>query len=62
MAEHKPTGIVELFTDDSQIVALIKQADGTSKIQTIKAEQFSLNFAEKRGEIKELMRNISYNL
>jgi hypothetical protein len=55
MAEHKPAEIVALHTPEAQLVALIRQPNGTSRIQTFKTEQFSKNFAVKRGEIEELM-------
>ncbi len=55
MAAHKPDAIVALHTADAQLVALIKQADGKSLIQTLKAEQFSKSFAVKNAEIKEVM-------
>ncbi len=55
MAAHKPEEIVALHTADAQLVAIIKQADGTSRIQTLKTEQFSNSFAVKKAELKELM-------
>lgn len=55
MKEHKPDEIVALHTADAQLVALIKQADGKSKIQTLKTEEFSKQFAVKKAEIKETM-------
>lgn len=55
MAAHKPTEIVALHTPEAQLVAIMKNKEGKSVNRTFKAEDFSKNFAEKRGEILEDM-------
>lgn len=55
MAARKPDAILALHTAEAQLVALVKGPNGKSRIQTIKAEQFSKNFATKGPELKELM-------
>lgn len=56
MAAHEPTVIAALFAKtDSQLFAVIKQKDGKTATRTFTGEMFSKNFAEKRGEIAEVM-------
>ena len=62
MAAHKPDAIVALHLPDSQMVGLIKQPDGTSKVQSFKVEMFAKNFAVKRGELKEVMYDHKINV
>jgi hypothetical protein len=55
MANYNPTAIAELYTKDSNLTAIIKGKDGKNRIIAATGEDFSKNFAEKRGEIKEDM-------
>jgi hypothetical protein len=55
MANHNPPAIAELFTKDANLTAIIKGKDGKSRIVPFTGEAFSKNFAEKRGELKEVM-------
>jgi hypothetical protein len=55
MAAHKPADIVALHTAEAQLVAIMKNKEGKTVIRTIKAEDFSKNFAEKKAEILEDM-------
>ena len=55
MAAHKPAEIVALHTTEAQLVAISKNKEGKSVIRTIKAEDFSKFFAEKKAEILEDM-------
>ncbi len=55
MANHSPTAIVEFFTKEANLTAIIKRKDGKSAVVAFTGEKFSQNFAEKRGEIKEDM-------
>lgn len=55
MTAHKPADIVALHTAEAQLVAISKNRDGKTVIRTIKAEDFSKNFAEKRAELFEDM-------
>jgi hypothetical protein len=55
MAAHKPAEIVALHTPEAQLVAIIKNKEGKTVIRTIKAEDFSKNFAEKKAELLEDM-------
>lgn len=55
MANHNPAAIAELYTKDSNLTAIIKNKDGKSRVMSFTGEAFSKNFAEKRGEIKEIM-------
>jgi len=55
MAAHKPAEIVALHTTEAQLVAITKNKEGKSIIRTIKAEDFSKNFAEKKAELLEDM-------
>ena len=55
MAAHKPAEIVALHTPEAQLVAIMKNKEGKSIIRTIKAEDFSKNFAEKKAELLEDM-------
>jgi hypothetical protein len=55
MAAHKPADIVALHTTEAQLVAIMKNKEGKSITRTIKAEDFSKNFAEKKAEIQEDM-------
>jgi hypothetical protein len=55
MAAFKPSEIVALHTPEAQLVAIMKNKEGKSNIRTIKAEDFSKNFAEKKAELLEDM-------
>lgn len=55
MAAHKPAEIVALHTPEAQLVAIMKNKEGKSIIRTIKAEDFSKNFAVKKAELLEDM-------
>jgi hypothetical protein len=55
MSAHNPPAIVELFTKEATLTAIIKAKDGKSRIVTFTGEAFSKNFAEKHGELKEDM-------
>ncbi len=55
MTAHKPVDIVALHTPEAQLVAIMKNKEGKSVIRTIKAEDFSKNFSEKKAEILEDM-------
>lgn len=55
MAAHKPSEIVALHTAEAQLVAIMKNKEGKTVIRTIKAEDFSKNFAEKKAELLEDM-------
>lgn len=55
MAAHKPADIVALHTAEAQLVAILKNREGKTVVRTIKAEDFSKNFAEKKSEIFEDM-------
>jgi hypothetical protein len=55
MAAHRPAEIVALHTPEAQLVAVMKNRDGKSVTRTIKAEEFSKNFAEKKAELLEDM-------
>jgi hypothetical protein len=55
MTAHKPADIVALHTPEAQLVAIMKNKEGKSIIRTIKAEDFSKNFAEKKAELLEDM-------
>lgn len=55
MTAHKPADIVALHTAEAQLVAIMKTKEGKSVIRTIKAEDFSKNFAEKKAEVLEDM-------
>lgn len=55
MAAHKPAEIVALHTAEAQLVAIMKNKEGKSVNRTIKAEDFSKNFAEKKAELLEDM-------
>lgn len=55
MAAHKPADIIALHTPEAQLVAIMKNREGKTVVRTIKAEDFSKNFAEKKAEILEDM-------
>lgn len=55
MAAHNPAEIVALHTPEAQLVAVMKNKEGKTVNRTIKAEDFSKNFAEKKAEILEDM-------
>ena len=55
MTNHNPPAIADLFTADSNIAAVIKNKDNKSIVRTFTGESFSKNFAEKKGEIEEIM-------
>ncbi|HEY8561117.1 MAG TPA: nuclear transport factor 2 family protein [Pyrinomonadaceae bacterium] len=55
MTAHKPADIVALHTPEAQLVAIMKNKEGKSIVRTIKAEDFSKNFAEKKAELLEDM-------
>lgn len=55
MAAHKPANIVALHTAEAQLVAIMKNREGKTVSRTLKAEDFSKNFAEKKAEILEDM-------
>ena len=55
MAAANPAGILGVHTADSQLVALFKQPDGKSRVQTINGDAFSKMFTEKSKVMKEHM-------
>jgi hypothetical protein len=55
MTAHDPAAIVALHTADAQLVAIMKNKEGKSVNRTIKAGDFSKNFAEKKAELLEDM-------
>ena len=55
MANHNPPAIAALFTENSNLAAVIKNKDGKSIVRTFTGETFSKNFAEKKSEIEEIM-------
>lgn len=55
MANHNPAAIVELYTKDSNLTAIIRRKDGKNSIMAFTGEAFSKNFSEKKNEIKEDM-------
>jgi len=55
MAAANPAGIMAVGTADSQLVALFKQKDGKSRIQSINNEAFSKMFTDKTKVLQERM-------
>jgi hypothetical protein len=55
MASANPAGILALHTPDSQLVALFKQKDGKTRIQSINGDAFSKMFTDKAKNMKEHM-------
>lgn len=55
MAAANPAGILGVHTADSQLVALFKQPDGKSRVETITGDAFSKMFADKSKVMKEHM-------
>ena len=55
MTAHNPAEIVALHTPEAQLVAIMKNKEGKTVIRTIKAGDFSKNFAEKKAELLEDM-------
>ena len=58
MAAHQPAEIIRLHTAESQLTALIKAKNGTSRIENLTREAFSKFFETKRGEISEKMHDV----
>ena len=55
MKNHNPAEISALFQKDSNLTAIIKTKDGKTVFRAFTGETFSKNFAQKRGEIEEIM-------
>lgn len=55
MAAANPAGILAVHTPTSDLVALFKQKDGKSRVQSINGEAFSKMFADKTKVMKEEM-------
>jgi len=55
MASANPEGILALHTPTSDLVALFKQKDGISRVQSINGEDFSKMFTDKSRVMKEEM-------
>lgn len=55
MTAHKPADILALHTPESQLVAIMKNREGKTVVRTMKAEDFSKGFAEKKAELFEDM-------
>lgn len=55
MAAANPAGILAVHTADSQLVALFKRKDGTSRVQAINGDAFSKFFTDKTKVLKEMM-------
>jgi hypothetical protein len=55
MANHNPSGILDLWQKEGTLAAVIKTKEGKTMIRTLTPESFSKNFAVKRNELKELM-------
>lgn len=55
MASHNPPAIAALFTPEATLTAIIKNKEGKSVVRVFTGENFSRNFAENRGTIKEDM-------
>lgn len=55
MAAADPAGILATGTPESQLVALFKLKDGSTKIEVIGGEQFSKMFADKTKVLSEQM-------
>lgn len=55
MAAANPQGILAVHTPDSQLVALFKQKDGKSRIQSFSGDAFSKMFTDKTKILKEEM-------
>ena len=55
MAAANPAGILAVHTADSQLVALFKQKDGKSRVQSINGDAFSKMFTDKSKALKEYM-------
>jgi hypothetical protein len=55
MAAANPEGILAVHTPTSDLVALFKQKDGTSRIQSINGEAFSKMFTDRSRVMKEEM-------
>ena len=55
MTAHKPADILALHTPEAQLVAIMKNREGKTVVRTMKAEDFSKGFAEKKADILEDM-------
>ena len=55
MASANPEGILAVHTPGSDLVALFKLKDGTSRVQSINGEDFSKMFTDKTRVMKEEM-------
>jgi hypothetical protein len=55
MANHNPSGILELWQKEGTLAAVIKTKEGKTINRTLTPATFSQNFAVKRNELKELM-------
>lgn len=55
MAAANPAGILAVHTPDSQLVALFRQKDGKTRIDTINGDAFSKMFTDKSRVMKEEM-------
>lgn len=55
MEAANPAGILALHTPTSDLVAIFRQKDGTSRIQSINGDAFSKMFTDKTRKMKEVM-------
>ncbi len=55
MAAANPAGILALHTPTSDLVAIFRQKDGTTRVQAIDGDAFSKMFTDKSRKMKEVM-------
>ena len=55
MEAANPAGILALHTPTSDLVAIFRQKDGTTRIQSINGDAFSKMFTDKTRKMKEVM-------
>ena len=55
MEAANPAGILALHTPTSDLVAIFRQKDGTTRNQSINGDSFSKMFTDKTRKMKELM-------
>ena len=55
MEAANPAGILALHTPTSDLVAIFRQKDGTTRIQSINGDAFSKMFTDKTRKMKEIM-------
>ncbi len=55
MAAANPAGILALHTPTSDLVAIFRQKDGSTRVQAINGDAFSKMFTDKSRKMKEVM-------